>query len=42
MNSDDDKTWTHIVLAEGTMVGHYRIVKKIGAGGMMSSKGGKP
>jgi serine/threonine protein kinase/Tfp pilus assembly protein PilF len=31
---DDDKTQTHIPLMKDTMVGHYRIVEKIGAGGM--------
>jgi serine/threonine protein kinase/tetratricopeptide (TPR) repeat protein len=29
-----DRTHTHVVLTEGTMVSHYRIVEKIGAGGM--------
>ncbi len=33
-NHNDDKTQTHIHLAKDTMVGHYRIVEKIGAGGM--------
>lgn len=33
-DSNDDNTRTHIVLAQGTMVSHYRIVEKIGAGGM--------
>jgi serine/threonine protein kinase/tetratricopeptide (TPR) repeat protein len=33
-NHDDDRTHSHIVLTGGTMVGHCRIVKKIGAGGM--------
>jgi serine/threonine protein kinase len=32
--SDNDHTRTHIVLTKGTMVQHYRIVEKIGAGGM--------
>ena len=31
---DNDKTQTHVVLAKGTMVDHYRIVEKIGAGGL--------
>jgi len=31
---DDDKTQTHISLLKDIMVGHYRIVEKIGAGGM--------
>ncbi|UCD58110.1 MAG: protein kinase, partial [Candidatus Hydrogenedentota bacterium] len=29
-----DRTHTHVVLTRGTMVSHYRIVEKIGAGGM--------
>jgi len=32
--NDNDKTRTHIVLTKGTMVTHYRIIEKIGAGGM--------
>ena len=32
--SDDDNTQTHIVLIKGTMIPHYRIIEKIGAGGM--------
>ncbi|MEE9443102.1 MAG: protein kinase [candidate division Zixibacteria bacterium] len=31
---DNDKTHTHIVLTKGTIVGHYKIIEKIGAGGM--------
>jgi hypothetical protein len=31
MEPDEDKTQTHVVLTKGTMVSHYRIVKKIGA-----------
>jgi Tol biopolymer transport system component/predicted Ser/Thr protein kinase len=34
IHHDDDNTQTHIPLAKDTMVGHYRIVEKIGAGGM--------
>jgi non-specific serine/threonine protein kinase len=34
MEPDDDKTQTHVVLTKGTMVSHYRIIEKIGAGGM--------
>ena len=30
----DDNTQTHVVLTKGTMVDHYRIIEKIGAGGM--------
>jgi serine/threonine protein kinase len=34
MYSDDDKTRTYVPLTNGTMVSHYRIIEKIGAGGM--------
>jgi len=34
MQPDDDKTQTHVTLSSGTMVSHYRIIEKIGAGGM--------
>ena len=34
MESDDDKTRTHVVLTKDTMVSHYRVIEKIGAGGM--------
>ena len=34
MNRNDDNTRTHVPLTRGTMVAHYRIVEKIGAGGM--------
>ena len=33
-SGQDDRTRTHIVLTKGTMVGHYKIIEKIGAGGM--------
>lgn len=33
-NSGDDQTKSFVALAKGTMVSHYRIVEKIGAGGM--------
>lgn len=33
-DQEDDKTRTHIVISAGMMVNHYRIIKKIGAGGM--------
>jgi len=33
-HQNNDKTQTHIVLTKGTMVSHYRIIEKIGAGGM--------
>ena len=33
-DQNDDNTRTHVVLTKGTMVSHYRIVEKIGAGGM--------
>ena len=34
MQPDDDKTQTHLVLTAGILVDHYRIIEKIGAGGM--------
>lgn len=33
-HQDDEKTQTHVVLVKGAMVSHYRIVEKIGVGGM--------
>jgi serine/threonine protein kinase/Flp pilus assembly protein TadD len=33
-DQDNDKTQAHTILAQGTMVSHYRIIEKIGAGGM--------
>jgi serine/threonine protein kinase len=32
--SHDDKTRTHVILSKGTLVSHYKIINKIGAGGM--------
>jgi hypothetical protein len=34
MESDDDKTESFAPLTKGTEVGHYKIVDKLGAGGM--------
>ena len=34
MHADDDETTTYVALTSGTMVSHYRIIEKIGAGGM--------
>ena len=34
MRSDDDKTRKRIALNSGVQVGHYRIIEKIGSGGM--------
>jgi eukaryotic-like serine/threonine-protein kinase len=34
MAPDDDKTRTYVPLTNGMMVSHYRIIEKIGAGGM--------
>ena len=31
---DNDRTQTHVILTKGTMVSHYRIIDKIGSGGM--------
>jgi len=33
-SEQNDRTQTHIVLTKGMMIGHYRIIEKIGAGGM--------
>lgn len=34
MQPDDDKTESYILIAKDTVIGHYRIIEKIGAGGM--------
>jgi len=34
MQPDDDKTQAVTVISKGTVINHYRIVEKIGAGGM--------
>ncbi|TFH65781.1 MAG: serine/threonine protein kinase, partial [Candidatus Zixiibacteriota bacterium] len=34
MQPDDDKTRAMTLLSRGTVIGHYRIIEKIGAGGM--------
>jgi serine/threonine protein kinase/tetratricopeptide (TPR) repeat protein len=34
MQPDDDKTRTYVPLTSGTVVSHYRVIEKIGAGGM--------
>lgn len=34
MAPDDDKTQAVTVLSKGTVINHYRIIEKIGAGGM--------
>ncbi len=31
-SNQNDKTRTHVALTKGTMVSHYRIIEKIGAG----------
>lgn len=33
-NQEDDRTRSYMVFAKGTIVGHYRLIEKIGAGGM--------
>ncbi|MBK7093033.1 MAG: protein kinase [bacterium] len=34
IDDSDDKTRAHVALTSGTMISHYRIIEKIGAGGM--------
>jgi len=38
--SHDDKTRTYVALTSGTMVSHYRIIERIGAGGIGLEIGG--
>lgn len=33
-HAEDDRTQSHIVIAEGAVIAHYRILERIGAGGM--------
>jgi serine/threonine protein kinase/tetratricopeptide (TPR) repeat protein len=33
-NADGERTHTHVALTQGTMISHYQIIEKIGAGGM--------
>jgi serine/threonine protein kinase len=30
----NDNTKTHVVFSSGTMISHYRVINRIGAGGM--------
>jgi serine/threonine protein kinase len=32
-NDSNDNTRTHVQLAHGSIIGHYRIIERIGAGG---------
>ena len=34
MSFEDDKTRTHVTLTRGSLVTHYRIIEKIGVGGL--------